>query len=212
MNTSHDALIRTLHTRFGKHMPRHPGLDWDAVLARLHATPAKREALQAMEDSGGEPDVIGQDGRSGVVTFCDCAAESPVGRRSLCFDDAALNARKENKPAGSALAMAAALGVEMLTEEQYRQLQRLGEFDRKTSSWIATPDSIRKLGGALFGDRRYGQVFVYHNGAESYYAGRGLRGLLHLQTKGYITSSSNKCLPSSSMVSNSRAVTAGLNR
>ena len=180
MNTSHDALIRTLHTRFGKHMPRHPGLDWDAVLARLQASPGKRAALQAMEDSGGEPDVIGQAGRSGVVTFCDCAAESPVGRRSLCFDDAALNARKENKPAGSALAMAAALGVEMLTEEQYRQLQRLGEFDRKTSSWIATPDSIRKLGGALFGDRRYGQVFVYHNGAESYYAGRGLRGLLHL--------------------------------
>lgn len=180
MNTLHDALIRTLHTRFGKHMPRHPGLDWDAVLARLQATPAKLAALQAMEDSGGEPDVTGQDGRSGVVTFCDCAAESPADRRSLCFDPQALNSRKENKPAGSALAMAAAMGVEMLTEEQYRQLQRLGEFDRKTSSWLATPDSIRKLGGALFGDRRYGQVFVYHNGAESYYAARGFRGLLRV--------------------------------
>lgn len=180
MNTSHDALISTLQYRFGKHMQRHPGLAWDAVLARLQASQGKLAALQAMEDSGGEPDVIGQDGQSGVVTFCDCAAESPAGRRSLCFDDTALNARKENQPAGSALAMAAAMGVEMLTEEQYRQLQQLGEFDRKTSSWIATPDSTRKLGGALFGDRRYGQVFVYHNGAQSYYAGRGFRGLLRV--------------------------------
>lgn len=180
MNTSHDALISTLQTRFGQHMPRHQGVTWDAVLARLQASPAKLAMLQAMEDSGGEPDVTGQDGKSGVLTFCDCATESPAGRRSLCFDRQALNARKENKPAGSALDMAATIGIELLTEAHYRQLQQLGEFDRKTSSWLATPDSIRKLGGALFGDRRYGQAFVYHNGAESYYAARGFRGLLRV--------------------------------
>ena len=181
MNMSkHDDLIAVLHTRFGQHLPRHQGVAWDAVLERLQAHPARLAALQEMEHTGGEPDVIAIDGNTGVVTFCDCCAESPAGRRSLCFDDAALDARKENKPAGSAMAMAAAMGIDMLTEDQYRQLQQLGEFDRKTSSWIATPGSIRKLGGALFGDRRYGQVFVYHNGAESYYAGRGFRGLLRV--------------------------------
>ena len=181
MNTSkYQDLITTLHTRFGQHLARHQGVAWDAVLERLQAHPASLAALQEMEHTGGEPDVIAVDGQSGMVTFCDCCAESPAGRRSLCFDEPAFNARKENRPAGSAMAMAAAIGVALLTEEQYRQLQQLGEFDRKTSSWIATPDSIRQLGGALFGDRRYGQVFVYHNGAQSYYAGRGFRGLLRI--------------------------------
>lgn len=181
MNTSkYHAQIATLQTRFEEHMPRHQGVAWDTVLKRLPAHPARLAALQAMEDSGGQPDVIAIDSKTGVITFCDCAAECPAGRRSLCFDEAALNARKENRPAGSAMAMAAAMGIEMLTEEQYRQLQQLGEFDRKTSSWIVTPDSIRKLGGALFCDHRYGKVFVYHNGAESYYAGRGFRGLLRI--------------------------------
>lgn len=181
MNTSkHDDLIAVLHTRFGQHMPRHQGVAWEAVLERLQSHPARLAALQAMEDSGGEPDVTAIDKDSGMLTFCDCAAESPPGRRSLCFDESAWNARRENRPAGSAMAMAAAMGIDMLTEEQYRQLQQLGEFDRKTSSWIATPDSVRQLGGALFGDRRYGQVFVYHNGAQSYYAGRGFRGMLRI--------------------------------
>lgn len=181
MNTSkYQELITALHTRFGQHLSRHPGVTWDAVLARLDSASAQLKVLQAMEDSGGEPDVIAVASKTGMVTFCDCCAESPAGRRSLCFDEPAFIARKENRPAGSALAMAAAIGVALLTEEQYRQLQQLGEFDRKSSSWIATPDSIRKLGGALFGDRRYGQVFVYHNGAQSYYAGRGFRGLLRV--------------------------------
>lgn len=176
----HDDLIHTLQTRFDKHMQRHAGLTWDAVLARLHATPASLATLQKMEDTGGEPDVIGQDAGTGAITFCDCSAESPAGRRSLCFDPAALAARKENKPAGSAVGMAQAMGIALLTQAQYWQLQALGAFDRKTSSWIATPASIRALGGAVFCDRRYDQVFLYHNGAESYYASRGFRGLLHV--------------------------------
>jgi hypothetical protein len=176
----HDDLIHTLQTRFSQHMKRHAGLAWDAVLSRLHAAPASLAALQSMEDTGGEPDVIGHAGETGAITFCDCSAESPTGRRSLCFDEAALSARKANKPAGSAMAMAQAMGIALLTQAQYRQLQELEPFDRKTSSWIATPDNIRALGGALFCDRRYEQVFVYHNGAESYYASRGFRGLLRV--------------------------------
>ncbi|MBW3507693.1 DUF4256 domain-containing protein [Janthinobacterium sp. NKUCC06_STL] len=174
----HEALIHTLQTRFSQHMHRHPQWTWDKVLARLNAAPTSLAVLQQMEDTGGEPDVIGHAGDTGAVTFCDCSAESPLGRRSLCFDADALAARKANKPAGSAMAMAQAMGVTLLTETQYRQLQELEPFDRKTSSWIATPDSIRALGGALFCDRRYEQVFVYHNGAESYYASRGFRGRL----------------------------------
>lgn len=174
----HDDLIHTLQTRFSKHMHRHAGLTWEQVLARLHAHPASLAVLQKMEDTGGEPDVIGHTGDMGAVTFCDCSAESPLGRRSLCFDAAALAARKVNKPAGSAMAMAQTMGVTLLTQTQYRQLQELEPFDRKTSSWISTPASIRALGGALFCDRRYDQVFVYHNGAESYYAARGFRGCL----------------------------------
>lgn len=171
-------LISTLQQRFEKNMPRHPALDWNAVQARLNSHPEHLPALQQMENTGGEPDVIAYDEATGACTFCDCAPESPTGRRSLCFDDQALASRKENKPAGSAMAMAAAMGISMLTEDQYRELQQLGEFDRKTSSWIQTPSNIRKLGGALFCDRRYDHVFTYHNGAESYYAARGFRGLL----------------------------------
>lgn len=176
----HDELMLTLQARFGQHMHRHPGLAWDKVLARLHALPASLPTLQKMEDTGGEPDVIGLAGETGAITFCDCSAESPAGRRSLCFDPAALAARKENKPAGSAVGMAQAMGIALLTESQYRQLQELGAFDRKTSSWIATPAGIRALGGAVFCDRRYDHVFLYHNGAESYYASRGFRGVLHV--------------------------------
>ena len=176
MNTS--ELISILHTRFSNNMQRHPGLAWELVLARLEAAPAHLQALQALEDTGGEPDLVILDGDTHRLAFCDCCAESPAGRRSLCFDQAAWQARKDNKPAGSAIEMAGKMGVALLTEEEYRQLQRLGEFDRKTSSWIGTPDSVRTLGGALFGDRRYGQVFIYHNGAESYYAARGFRALL----------------------------------
>jgi len=172
------ALLRTLQSRFEKHMNRHPGITWAAVLARLEADADALAALQRMEASGGEPDVIGHDAASGRFVFCDGAPESPAGRRSLCYDGEALNARKENKPEGSALEMALAMGIELLSEEQYRALQRLGEFDLKTSSWIATPPAVRALGGALFCDRRYGQVFVYHNGAQSYYAARGFRGRL----------------------------------
>lgn len=173
---NHD-LIGTLKQRFEKHMARHRALDWAAIQARLQAHPEKLPALQEMENTGGEPDVIGYDEATGEYTFCDCSPESPAGRRSLCFDEPALQARKENKPGGSAVAMAEAMGISMLTEDQYRALQQLGEFDRKTSSWIQTPSTIRKLGGALFCDRRYDHVFTYHNGAESYYAARGFRGL-----------------------------------
>ena len=175
-----DPLLRALKSRFEKNLHRHPEAVWAKVLARLESAPAALKALGAMEASGGEPDVMGLDNATGQVFFCDCSAESPAGRRSLCFDDEALNARKENKPQGSAIETARAMGVELLTEEQYRALQKLGEFDTKTSSWIATPEDVRSLGGALFCDRRYGKVFVYHNGVQSYYAARGFRALLRV--------------------------------
>ncbi|MDX5444575.1 MAG: DUF4256 domain-containing protein [Zoogloeaceae bacterium] len=175
-----EQLQQTLRRRFEKNMDRHPEVMWERVLARLEAAPAALTTLGQMEDTGGEPDVIGLDSATGQVIFCDCSAESPAGRRSLCFDDAALQARKENKPQDSAVRVAAAMGIELLSEEQYRALQRLGEFDVRTSSWVATPDDIRSLGGALFCDRRYGRVFVYHNGAQSYYAARGFRGQLRV--------------------------------
>ena len=175
-----DQLLDTLEARFAKHKQRHAGIAWADVLSRLEANAAALKTLQAMEASGGEPDVIGRDGKNGPILFCDCAAESPAGRRSLCYDREALDARKEAKPTGSAVEEAAAMGIELLDEAQYRALQALGEFDLKTSSWIATPAAVRKLGGALFCDRRYGQVFVYHNGAQSYYAARGFRGLLRV--------------------------------
>lgn len=171
-----DALLRTLKLRFEKHMPRHAQVKWADVQARLQANPDKLKALFAMEDTGGEPDVIGAADGGGAYLFCDCAPESPQGRRSLCFDAKALASRKENKPSDNAIDLAKALGISLLTEAQYRQLQAFGEFDLKTSSWVATPPAIRKLGGALFCDRRYDQVFVYHNGAQSYYAARGFRG------------------------------------
>jgi len=178
--TRQDQLLQTLQARFEANMLRHPGLRWQSVSDRIAQKPGALKPLRAMEDSGGEPDVIGLDPGSGQILFCDCAAESPLGRRSLCFDRAALDARKENKPAGSALEAAAAMGIELLNESQYRSLQKLGEFDAKTSSWLATPEAIRRRGGALFGDLRYGQVFIYHNGVQSYYAARGFRGLLRV--------------------------------
>jgi hypothetical protein len=171
-------LLRALRSRFDKHMHRHEGVDWADVEARLEKNPAALNALRQMEATGGEPDVVGRDARTGQVRFCDCSAESPAGRRSLCYDREALDARKEHKPEGCAVEMAAAMGIELLTEEQYRELQRLGEFDSKTSSWVLTPSDVRALGGALFCDRRYGRVFVYHNGAQSYYAARGFRAQL----------------------------------
>lgn len=174
-----DELLETLQERFEQNMHRHQGLSWAAVQARLKRRPGALGALAAMEESGGEPDVIGDDA-AGHVIFCDCSAESPGGRRSLCYDREALDARKEAKPRGSAVETAAELGIELLTEAQYRELQQLGEFDTKTSSWIETPADVRSRGGALFCDRRYGRVFVYHNGAQSYYAARGFRGILHV--------------------------------
>ena len=174
------TLIAALKARFDAHMHRHKGVAWDKVQARLEANKAALKALAEMEASGGEPDVIHHDKQTGQVVFCDCSAESPAGRRSLCYDQKALDARKENKPKGSALDQAAAMGVELLSEEQYRKLQELGEFDLKTSSWVVTPDDVRGRGGALFCDRRYGRVFVYHNGAESYYAARGFRAQLRV--------------------------------
>ena len=173
-----DELIKTLKTRFEKNMNRHKGIQWEAVQKRLEANAAKLWSLNAMEETGGEPDVVGQDKKTGEYIFYDCAAESPKDRRSLCYDGEALASRKEHKPADSAVNAAAEMGVEMLDEQQYRELQKLGKFDSKTSSWIKTPPEIRKLGGALFCDYRFGTVFVYHNGAESYYAGRGFRGSL----------------------------------
>jgi len=173
-----DELLETLKTRFAKNKNRHKNIDWDKVQARLEANPEKLASLNEMEKSGGEPDVVDYDKKTGEVIFYDCAAESPKGRRSLCYDRQALDARKENKPANNALDVAAAMGIELLTEQQYRDLQKLGEFDTKTSSWVKTPPEIRKLGGAIFCDRRYDTVFVYHNGADSYYAARGFRGLL----------------------------------
>lgn len=177
---THDDLLQILKRRFDQHAARHAGISWAAVQARLQGHAAALQSLRRMEDTGGEPDVIGQDPASGALTFCDCAAESPAGRRSLCYDQDALDARKEHRPQGSAVATAAAMGIQLLTEAQYRDLQRLGEFDLKTSSWIRTPPAVRALGGALFCDRRYGQVFVYHNGAQSYYAARGFRGWLQV--------------------------------
>jgi hypothetical protein len=173
-----DSLLQTLKTRFEKNTSRHRGFDWTAVEASLRANPATLQTLDAMETSGGQPDVIGRDPKDGAFIFCDCSPESPAGRRSLCYDQEALDTRKENKPAGSAVQAAAAMGIELLSEAQYRDLQKLGEFDLKTSSWVRTPDAVRKHGGALFCDRRYGQVFVYHNGAESYYGARGFRGMV----------------------------------
>ena len=174
----HDELIRTLKNRFEKNMRRHTGIDWSAVQAKLEAKPEKLQALYEMERTGGEPDVIRYDEKTREFIFCDCSPESPMGRRSICYDRDALDSRKENKPSGNAIEMASKIGIEILTEEQYRELQELGEFDRKTSSWVNTPANIRALGGALFCDRRYDHVFVYHNGAESYYAARGFRGRL----------------------------------
>ena len=174
------ALLNTLKTRFEKNMSRHKGLEWAKVHAKLEAKADKLWSLNEMEITGGEPDVIAYDKKANAYIFYDCAAESPAGRRSVCYDEEALNSRKEHKPKTSAIAMAAAMGIELLTEQQYRELQQLGSFDTKTSSWIETPAAIRKLGGALFCDRRYNTVFLYHNGAESYYAARGFRGLLSI--------------------------------
>lgn len=174
-----DELLQALKARFEKNMHRHKGIAWDKVRAVLEGNPEALRALREMEATGGEPDVIGRDKEAGY-TFCDCSAESPAARRSLCYDGEALASRKENKPKGSAVEMAAAMGIDLLTEEQYRELQKLGEFDTKTSSWVETPSDVRALGGALFCDRRYGKIFVYHNGAESYYAARGFRGSLRV--------------------------------
>lgn len=175
-----DELLQTLKARFEKNQHRHKGMAWDEVQARLEGNPEALRSLRAMEDTGGEPDVIGRDKKTGHITFCDCSKESPAGRRSICYDREALDSRKENKPKSSAVEMAAAMGIDLLTEEEYRELQKLGEHDLKTSSWIKTPSDVRSLGGALFCDRRYGKVFVYHNGAESYYAARGFRGSLRV--------------------------------
>jgi hypothetical protein len=173
-------LLKGLQARFAKNTHRHKGIDWADVEGRLAANPAKLWSLFEMERTEGEPDVVGRDKKSGEYLFCDCSAESPKGRRSLCYDQEALESRKENKPKGSAVSLAETMGVELLTEEQYRELQKLGEFDLKTSSWVKTPAAIRKLDGALFCDRRYDTVFLYHNGAESYYAARGFRGSLRV--------------------------------
>jgi hypothetical protein len=175
-----EELLSALQARFEKNMNRHKGLEWAKVQARLEANAEKLWSLNEMERTGGEPDVVGQDKKTGEYIFNDCSAESPKGRRSICYDREALESRKEHKPADSATDMAAAMGLELLTEEQYRELQKLGNFDTKTSSWVTTPSDIRKLGGALFCDRRYGTVFVYHNGAESYYAARAFRGRLRV--------------------------------
>src|SRR5262245_41129970 len=174
------VLREILQARFEENMQRHKGIKWAKVQAKLEAHPEKLWSLHEMESTGGEPDVVGHDKKTGEYLFCDCAAESPKGRRSVCYDGEALAARKEHKPKNSALEMAAAMGIELLTEEQYRELQTLGEFDTKTSSWVKTPPAIRKLGGALFCDRRYNTVFLSHNGAESYYAARGFRGSLRV--------------------------------
>jgi len=173
-----EELLGALKARFEKHMDRHKGLEWSKVQAKLEANPEKLWSLNEMEKTGGEPDVVGHDKKSGEYVFYDCSAESPKGRRSVCYDRQALDARKENKPKTSAMDMATEMKIELLSEEQYRELQKLGEFDLKTSSWVQTPAEIRKRGGALFCDRRYDQVFLYHNGADSYYAARGFRGSL----------------------------------
>jgi hypothetical protein len=177
-----EELIKTLKARFEKNMNRHKGLDWAKVQAKLDSAKAVEKiwSLNEMERTGGEPDVVGQDKKAGEYIFYDCSAESPAGRRSFCYDHEALESRKEHKPKNSATGMAADMGIELLTEEQYRELQQLGNFDTKTSSWVKTPAAIRKLGGAIFCDRRYDHVFIYHNGAESYYAGRAFRGSLRV--------------------------------
>jgi hypothetical protein len=176
----HEELINVLKARFEKNMIRHKGLVWDKVNVKLEADTEKLLSLNEMEITGGEPDVVGYDKKTGEYIFYDCSAESPKGRRNVCYDHEALNSRKEHKPKESAINMATNIGIEILTEEEYRELQKLGEFDLKTSSWVKTPSDIRKLKGALFCDRRYNKVFLYHNGAESYYAGRGFRGSLKL--------------------------------
>jgi hypothetical protein len=175
-----EELLRVLKARFEKHMNRHKGLEWAKVQAKLETNIEKLWSLHEMERTGGEPDVVGQDKKTGDYLFFDCSAETPKGRRSLCYDGEALEARKEFKPKNSAIDMATDMGIELLTEEQYREMQKLGEFDTKTSSWVKTPSDIRNLGGALFCDRRFGHVFLYHNGAESYYAGRAFRGSLRV--------------------------------
>lgn len=175
-----ENLIKTLSVRFEKNMHRHPGLKWKDIQQKLEAQPDKLASVFAMENTLGEPDVTGFDQKTREYIFCDCSAESPKGRRSICYDQAALDSRKEHKPAHSAAAMAAEMGIELLDEEQYRTLQQIEKFDTKTSSWLLTPEPVRKLGGAIFGDFRYGQVFIYHNGAESYYGARGFRGLLRV--------------------------------
>ena len=175
-----EKLLGTLKSRFEKNMSRHQGLEWTKIRARLEASGEKLWSLNEMERTGGEPDVVGHDAKTGEYIFYDCSAESPEGRRNVCYDREALEARKANKPADSAVNMAAGMDIELLTEEQYRELQELENFDTKTSSWVKTPSDIRKLGGALFADRRYGHVFVYHNGADSYYGVRGFRGLLRV--------------------------------
>lgn len=176
----YEELLKVLKSRFEKNTNRHKGLDWDKVQARLEENPKKLKSLEEMENTGGEPDVVGFDKKTGEFIFFDCSAETPKGRRSICYDREALDSRKEHKPANSAIDIATAMGIELLTEEQYRELQTLGEFDLKTSSWIKTPAEIRKLDGALFCDRRYNHVFVYHNGASSYYAVRAFRGVLRV--------------------------------
>lgn len=173
-----DELLKTLRERFEKNMDRHKGFDWREIQARLEADPKKLWSLDEMEVTGGEPDVVGQDKKTGAYMFVDCAAESPKGRRSICYDRDALESRKAHKPANSAMDMATEMGIELLTEDQYQALQELGRFDTKTSSWLKTPNNVRELGGAIFGDWRFGRVFVYHNGADSYYGARGFRGVL----------------------------------
>ena len=175
-----ELLLNTLKTRFEQHPNRHTGLEWAPIATRLQAKVEKMWSLNEMEQTGGEPDVVGFDSKTNEYIFYDCSAESPKGRRSYCYDDAALAARKENKPKNSAVGAAKVMGIELLTEQQYRALQQLGNFDLKTSSWVQTPDEVRKLGGALFCDRRFNTVFVYHNGAESYYAARAFRGMLRV--------------------------------
>jgi hypothetical protein len=175
-----EELLRALKARFEKNMNRHKGLEWAKVQAKLEANTEKLWSLNEMERTGGEPDVVGHDKKTGEYIFYDCSAESPKGRRSVCYDREALDSRKEHKPENNAIDMAAAIGIELLTEEQYRELQKLGNFDTKTSIWVKTPSDIRKLGGALFCDRRFGHVFLYHNGAESYYSGRAFRGSLRV--------------------------------
>ena len=178
LSEAREELLRTLRGRFDKNMNRHKGLEWPKIQARLEGNIEKLWSLHEMERTGGEPDVVRHDKKTGEYIFYDCSAESPKGRRSICYDREALEARKEHKPENSAMDMAAAMGIELLTEEEYRELQKLGHFDAKTSSWLKTPSDIRKLGGAIFADYRYDNVFVYHNGAESYYAARGFRGSL----------------------------------